>query len=145
MKRILFAAMLALLPSSASADSELVNRLTVFGEKFRATSGQANQIHKKLFLEEAPKLHVDAMFAACDWSVPETDPMLIIAKVAELHEELFGTNDDELLRVVIEYLAFRTAYTVGYENALGLAFHAGLDRNGLCGYALERARELQTR
>jgi hypothetical protein len=145
MKRILWAAIVVLLSNSAGADSDLVNRLEDLAEKFRATSGQANQIHENLFLKEAPKLHADAMFAACDWPVRAIDPMPIIATVAELHEELFGSNDDELLRVVIGYLAFRTAYTVGYENALGLGFHAGLDRNRLCGYAFERARELQTR
>jgi hypothetical protein len=47
--------------------------------------------------------------------------------------------------VVIEYLAFRTAYTVGYENALVLAFGSGYDRDRLCSYALERADQLKTR
>ena len=63
MKRILVAVMLALLPKPAGADENRVNRLEVFAEKFRATTTQAKGIHKKLFMEEAPKGHVDAVFS----------------------------------------------------------------------------------
>ena len=45
----------------------------------------------------------------CFQSLPDTDPMPTIVEVAKLHEELFGPDDDELLKAVIEYLAFRTA------------------------------------
>jgi hypothetical protein len=88
-------------------------------------------IHQELFMKEAPRLHVYAMFAACGYPLSEINVMPIIAEVTQLYEELFGTNDDELSRVVIEYLAFRTAYTVGYENALMLAFGRLRPQNAL--------------
>lgn len=140
---LLVAVVVALLPMPAGAEDDLVQRLEIFKEKFGKALSQATEIDRTLFLEDAPQLHVNAMLTVCGELSWENEPVLDIAKVAKSHEDLFGPDDDELLRVLIASLAKRAGYAAGYENALRLGFRLGLDRNMLCSYALERARQLQ--